>query len=531
VAVPANGRRLTARLLAVNDGTAAQSQDLLYSTGVTTLLRPLEALTLIVPPKPRLPDPVEFLRPRLHAACQGALRAVPADAGNAPALPDPARLFPSLYHLLCLDAILEVLEHTGTTSRRLRRLPAHEVVWLVIGQSWFPDRSIPLVWRHLHPSPDIPDPVDSAFTQARQRLGARPLQLLFHRTCRPLSALGSIGAFHQGWLIVALDGSVFEAPDTPVNRKTLGSASNQNGEGAFPQLRLSAICEVGTHVVTDVEMGPYNASEQALSLRMLRRLPSGRLVLMDRGLSYYELIHAVRRRHSHVLARVKAKQRDLPVEKVLSDGSYLSTIYPSYNAKRAKRGGIRVRVVRYTHDDPTRDGCGEESCLITTMLSVETLSAREAARLYPWRWEEESVFAEIKKTMLQNKQPLLRSKEPTLVVQEMYGLLVGHYVVRQVMAQAARQRAVAVEAVRLSFKSSLKVLEDRLKDQADADWLRKMQREVGWQKLRAKRPRKYPRVKKATRSRWPSKKPGTKSPPQPAKHLSEIIKILQTDGH
>jgi hypothetical protein len=456
---------------------------------------------------------------------------VPAGAGNAPAPPDPARLFPSLYLLLPLQAILEVLEYTSTASKRQRRLPAHEVVWLVIGQSWFPDRGIPKVWRHLHPSPDHPEPVDSAFTQARQRLGARPLQRLFHRTCRPLSAPGCLGAFHQSWLIVALDGSVFEAPDTPANRKTLGSASNQHSEGAFPQLRLSALCEVGTHVVTDVQMGPYQASEQALSLRLLRRLPSRRLVLMDRGLSYYELIHAVRRRKSHVLARVKAKQRDLPVEKVLPDGSYLSAIYPSYNAKRAKRGGIRVRVIRYTHDDPTRDGCGEESCLITTMLSVELLSAREAVRIYPWRWEEESVFSEIKKTMLQNKQPLLRSKEPGLVVQEMYGLLVGHYVVRQVMAQAARQRAVPVEAVRLSFKHSLEVVEDRLKDAADADWLQKLQREVSWQKLRPKRARKYPRVKKATRSRWPAKKPGTKPPPQPAKHLSEIIKILQTDGH
>jgi hypothetical protein len=299
-------------------------------------------------------------------------------------------LFPTLYDLLSFSAILAALRDTGTLSQRQRRLPAHEVVWLVIAQSWFPQRSIPKVWRHLHPSADHKDPVDSSFTEARQRLGPRPLKLLFHRTCRPLSCPGVLGLFHRHWLVVALDGSVFEAPDTPVNRRVLGAASNQHGEGAFPQLRLAAICEVGTHVVTDVEMGAYACSEQELSLKMLRRLPSGRLVLMDRGLSYFELVAAVRRRRSHVLARVKAKQRDLPVEKVLPDGSYLSTIYPSSNAKRAKRGGLAVRVIRYTHDDQTRDGCGEESCLITTILSVEMLSAKEAVRLYPWRWEEET---------------------------------------------------------------------------------------------------------------------------------------------
>jgi hypothetical protein len=514
-----------ARSEAVDICAVEQGQVLLRKhKGNNFLVAPSENLTMILRPKPRPPTPIE----RLDAYCRtpqprvvNLIQIVPDDASD-----QRAHLFPTLYYLLPLDVIVGVLVVTDTQSKRHRRLPAHEVVWLVIGQSWYPDRSIPKVWRHLHPSTDDKEPADSSFTEARQRLGARPLKLLFHRICRPMGCPGQLGAYHRHWLIVALDGSVFEAPDTPANRKVLGSASNQHGDGAYPQLRLAAICEVGTHVITDVEMGPYVASEQTLSLKMLRRLPSGRLVLMDRGLSYFELIAAVRRRKSHVLARVKAQQRDLPVEKVLSDGSYLSTIYPSSNAKRAKRGGMQVRVIRYTHDDATRDGCGEEAVLITTIRDVEMLSAREAVVLYPWRWEEESVFAEIKVTMLQNGQPLLRSKEPGLVVQEMYGLLVGHYLVRQVMAQAARQKAVAVVAVRLSFKHSLEVLEDRLKDGAEPNWLKNLKREVSQQKLRPKRPRKYPRARKASRSRWPNKKPGSKPPPQPTRHLSEIIRIL-----
>jgi hypothetical protein len=188
-------------------------------------------------------------------------------------------------------------------------------------------------------------------------------------------------------------------------------------------------------------------------------------------------------------------------------------------------------VIRYVQDSASAGGDGVEACLLTTILSVEQLSAEEAVRLYPWRWEEESVWAEIKGSLLQNKQPLLRSKKPELVLQEMYGLLLGHYVVRAVMAQAARQGAVAVAAVRLSLKNSLLVLEDRLKDAVGPWWRRDLEREVSRQKLRAKRPRQYPRVKKATRSRWPNKKPGAKPPPQPTKHLAEMIRILQTDGH
>jgi hypothetical protein len=475
---------------------------------------------LILRPDPR-PAPLARPADRLAARLPTG-RPLPALLG--PAL----TLLPSLYRLLPPDAILRALADTGAASKRARRLPAHDVAWLVVAACLFRGRSLPMVWRHVHPSTDLPAPADSAFTQARQRLGALPLKLLFHRTCRPLAGPAAPGTHHGPWLVVALDGSVFEAPDTKANRRALGSASNQSGEGAHPQLRLVALCEAGTHAITDAEFGPYAASEQALSLRLLRRLPAGRLVLMDRGLGYYELVAAARRRGSHVLARVKVS-RALPVERALPDGSYVSTIYPSFNDRRAGRGGIRVRVVRYTHDDPRRDGAGEESVLITTVLAEAALTARQAVLLYPWRWEEESVFAEIKGTMLGDRQPLLRSKEPGLVAQEVYGLLIGHYLIRREMALAAE--AKRVEGRRLSFKRSLEVVEDRMRDDAGPGWLGGLRREVGRQRLRPRRPRRYPRVRKGGRSRWPNKKPGTRPPPQPTKPFREVVRILLTDGH
>ena len=470
---------------------------------------------MILPPPPRpAPSPLDRLAP----------------CPPLPSVCDPQLLlFPSLYCLLPPAAILAALRDTGTASQRQRRLPAHDVVWLVIAQSLFRSRGLAKVWRHLHPSRDEPEPADSSFTQARQRLGARPLELLFHRVCRPVAPAGMQGAFHGRWLVVALDGTVLEAPDTPANRRALGAASNQHGPAAFPQVRLAALCEVGCHAVTDVAIGSYHHSEQALSARLLQRLPAGRLVLLDRGLSYFPLIQIVRRRRSHVLARVKAAQRELPVEQVLPDGSYLSTIYPSSNDRRAQRGGIRVRVIRYTHDDPSRAGCGEPTCLLTTILRVEELSAQEAVRWYPWRWEEESVFAEIKQTLLANRPPLLRSKEPGLVVQEVYGLLLGHYLVRREMVAAAQ--AVGAPAVRLSFKASLEVVEDGLKDQVDAGWQAGLRRELSRQKLRPKRLRRYPRVKKATRSRWPNRKPGSKPPPQPTQPFAKFMRIILSVGH
>ena len=116
------------------------------------------------PPRPATPAaPADSLAARLPAG------------GPRHALLDPAlTLLPSLYRLLPPDAILAALADTGAASKRVRRLPAHDVVWLVVAASLFRGRGLPMVWRHVRPSSDAPAPADSAFTQARQRLGASP---------------------------------------------------------------------------------------------------------------------------------------------------------------------------------------------------------------------------------------------------------------------------------------------------------------------------------------------------------------------
>jgi hypothetical protein len=334
-------------------------------------------------------------------------------------------------------------------------------------------------------------------------------------------------AYHRGLRVFALDGSIFEMADTPVNRAFFGSSSNQHKDGAFPQLQALALCEVGTHGILDFEFGPYRVSELALSEPLLARLPKGVLLLMDRGLSYYEQVRLVLKRDSHVLARVKAEQRTLPVEEVLPDGSYLSHIYASSNDRRAGKEGIAVRVIRYTHDDAGRDGCGEETCLITTVLDPAVLSAQEAIQRYPWRWEEESTLKELKEVLLKGKTPLLRSKTPELVEQELYGLLLAHFVVRSVMAEGAL--VAEVEPCRLSFKRSHEIVEDYLMEQPGRGgkraWLRRLVREVSRQERRAKVARSNPRVKKVTRSKWPGKKAEHKGRVH-AKPFAEVCRVV-----
>lgn len=466
------------------------------------------------------PGPRQQALGRLHQAL--------AEASQPSAyLLDPLDRARGLLRLIPLDLVLAALKRCGKLSRRRRRLPAECVVWLVIAQSLFRDRGIPKVWRKLHSGRGAREPSDSAFGQARQRLGERPLRALFRRVACWLGRPGRAGVFFKRWRKVALDGTVVGLPDTPANRAAFGAASNQHGDAAFPQLRLAALCELGTHAVVDVQLGPYASAETKLCGPLLNRLPPGCLVLLDRGLSYYWLTRAARLRGCEVLARVKAQGRELPVERVLPDGSYRSTIYPNAQARRLGGRGIAVRVIRYTHQDPALAGCGEPVCLITTIVDARVMSAGEAVETYPWRWEEELAFKEMKEVLLKNKQPLLRGKAPALVAQEVYGWLLAHWVVRRVMADAAGP--VEGGPARLSYKHSLEVLEDRLKEKvhgAGRRWYAALRREVGQQVLRDKRERPYPRVKKANRKRWPTKRAGAPPPVRPTRRFAQAVHII-----
>lgn len=473
---------------------------------------------MILPAKPKKPTPLAALVRRLEN-----------DLATRPPLLLNFRLpldhVAGLYLFCPLQLVVSVLEDTGRESERQRRLPAHHVVYFVVASSLWRDKSLPDVWQQLHPLSNQPQPDPSAFTHARKRLGIRPMRTLFGRLVRDAAPLP--GSYYKQWRLLALDGSVWEMPDTPDNRFFFGSASNQHCEAAFPQVRVAALCEVLTHAAIDFEYGPYNTSELALSEPLLQRTPKGSLVLMDRGLSYFEPVQAVIARDSAVLARVKVS-RALPVEKVLADGSYLSAIYPDYNASRKKEGGIVVRVINYSNDDPNRASCGELTCLITTVLDPKQLSAKEAVELFGRRWDEESVLDEMKTVMQQSKTPLLRSKTPELVQQELYGLLLGHYMTRQVMAEAAQ--LLDEEPTRLSFKSSLETLKQWLVEKSKQGWKRRYRlllKKVAEKELREKRPRSYKREKKAGRQKWPMKRAGKPPPVQPSKLFAQAVYIIQ----
>ena len=159
--------------------------------------------------------------------------------GRCGLVADPIPYVRGLYQLIPEGRLAAILSRTGRHSERRRRLPADSVAWLVIALALFAADSIPMVWRRLHPPAEHPEPTDSAFSQARRRLGVVPLRALFLEVARPLATHQTIGAFYRGWRLMGIDGTTLDLPDTPANARTFGRPSSGRCEGAFPQVPAS----------------------------------------------------------------------------------------------------------------------------------------------------------------------------------------------------------------------------------------------------------------------------------------------------
>ena len=114
-------------------------------------------------------------------------------------------------------------------------------------------------------------------------------------------------------------------------------------------------------------------------------------------------------------------------------------------------------------------------------------------------------------------------------MQELYGLLLGHFVIRKLMFDAAEQAAVAPRD--LSFVNTLKILRCRLPEAPRSvsglrRWHQQLLTEVAAEVLEPRRNRINPRVIKRKMSNWLKKRGKHRNSPQPTKTFRKSIVML-----
>jgi hypothetical protein len=356
-----------------------------------------------------------------------------------------------LTRIIPFEMVDAVLAGCGAVQRRVRKLPARVVVCLLLAAALFEPAGYPAVWCKLTSALEgsgAAKVTAAALWQARTRLGPAPLRALSGLLRGPAAAPRTSGSWWRGLLVCAIDGTTLDVPDTPGHRARLGKQDNQYATAGYPQIRLAALVACGTRAVIDAVFGPAADGEPAYAARLLRSVHSGMIVLLDRGLSSNALLAAVAGAHADFLARLSASRKP-PVLARLPDGSFLSVL-----------GGVNVRIIDCQITIATSAGRRTGAYrLATTLLDPRQHPAFELVTLYHQRWEIESAYFEIKKTMLGRR--VLRARTLPGITQEIYALLTVYQALRIAITDTTLT-APGTDPDRASFTIALQAARDQV---------------------------------------------------------------------
>lgn len=438
-----------------------------------------------------------------------------------------------LKRIVPVRRIKHVLRECHTNRRICTRVPALAAVLFVLAMGLFCRDCYRQLWRAVWRWNRLGVPGRSTLCEARKRIGVMPLVKLAQQTVRLLGdPQRTPAAFYQGkgkgqpqYTKVAIDGFVIDLPDTPANAGVFGRPAGSRGAGAFPQARLVGLCEVGTHVIWKWLVKPITIAEQTMANYLLRFLTPDMLLMWDRGFLSYQRVGQVIKQGAQLLARVQSRLVFKPVKR-LSDGSYLARLYPYTAARRHNTRGILVRIIDYKLNG--RAGGEKKHRLLTTLLDPVAHPATDLIELYHDRWEQELAIDEIKTHEME--RPQLRSQTPAGVVQELYALMIDHFVVRAVMCEAAQLKQV--DPRRISFTAAIKILRCRMADCPEKSsgqkrWWENLLKEISDEVLPERRNRINPRVIKRKMSKWKRKRACHRPSPQPAQRFRDCVAVLR----
>ncbi|WP_267595506.1 IS4 family transposase [Carbonactinospora thermoautotrophica] len=318
------------------------------------------------------------------------------------------------------------MAEAGGVQQRIRELPSRVVVYLLLAAALFEDLGYLGVWRKPTSGLDglaVPSLTATALWQARRRVGVAPLWALFDLLRGPAGSALTTASRWCGLLVVAIDGTTVDVPDSPANRRHLGKHGIWHGGAGYPQIRLLALVARGTRAVIDAVFGPRTQGEPTQARRLLRARHAGMIVLLDRGVATNDFIAATAATGADLLVRLTAGRRP-PVLARYRDGSCLSNI-----------AGVQVRVIECAITVTTTAGTHTGVYrLATTLLDHYRHPAFDLVKLYHERWEIESAYFEIKSTLLGRR--VLRSRTPHAIAQEIYALLTLYQVLRIAITDA-----------------------------------------------------------------------------------------------
>jgi hypothetical protein len=386
--------------------------------------------------------------------------------------------------------------------------------WCMLWQCFHPGASGREVVRQLqalfqlHGGPSL-SPEDGAYCRAKKRLPETEFPKALAATARAANSAAPPLTWLRGRPVKVVDGSTVTLPDTPKNRAAYPPL--QSPPPNFPLMRIVVLFSLVSGAILTLAQGNLHVAELPLFSLLFEQLARGDIVLGDRGFGHFVSLALLQQRGVDLIGRCARRVDGRRRRKRLGKNDWLVLWQKGHTVSRwlplERWMDLPVQLtVRVVRGSVVQKGFRvRQVTLVTTLLDPQLYPAPEILQAYVRRWRLEMCLDDLKTTL---EMEMLRSRTPAMAHKELWMRLIGHNLIRWVMAQAACKQGVALE--RISFKGSLDALRQFTQAMAQAR-SRKKRAEIWEELLRTlaadevpeRRGRREPRAVKRKQNKYP----------------------------
>jgi hypothetical protein len=304
------------------------------------------------------------------------------------------------------------------------------------------------------------DEGSSAYCQARKRLPKECLEDILTASAASADQRAGSGGQLAGRPVKAVDCSSTQLADTPANQERYPQPSKQKPGCGFPVLKFLLLFSLNSGSVLNVVLGSLHNHDLRLLRQLQDELKNGDILLGDRAYGEYTTLATWPKQGVDVVARLHQKRKvDFRKARRLAknDGLFVWTkgyqqsdlLSPQQWAQLPDQ--ITVRIIRFTA--AIRGRPYRRITLVSSLLDPQLYPAEQLIALYARRWRLELCLRDLKTTLGMEQ---LRCLSPEMAEKELLIYLIGHNLIRCVMAEAVVRYQADLE--RVSFKGTVDAL-------------------------------------------------------------------------
>ena len=250
----------------------------------------------------------------------------------------------------------------------------------------------------------------------------------------------------EGYLVLVVDGSRAEIPNSRENREKYGEATNQYGKGVA-RASLSVLYDMYNQFILNIEIDPYNTSEIEAAkahIEELKEIVGGRpvLIIFDRLYASLEFIDVLEKAGINYLMRVQSGAYGAELEQMEQNDEEVELAHTKWRVRAVKRSDpgrveefkkkklTRARIVKTIFEN------GQAGTYITSLREGASYDILE---LYRNRWAIEKKYNTLKNKM---KFESVTGKASIYVEQDFWAQTLVFNMLQDII-KVAEQRAAA----------------------------------------------------------------------------------------